>query len=116
MTIHEIDALGPLNPSRPFSIFPADDSTTHETCDHLYRAIVRREADAIIARCCKALREQDYDTLAFSGNSGALIAPVLAHLLGKELIMVRKPESIASAASRPKGSYKRNDTSSQTTW
>ena len=45
----------------------------------------------LLARCCAALREQSFDTLAYSGNSGGLIAPVLAHILGKELMMVRKP-------------------------
>lgn len=37
------------------------------------------------------LRRFDFDTIAFRGMSGALIAPILALRLNKSLIMVRKP-------------------------
>lgn len=38
----------------------------------------------------------DFDTIAFSGMSGAVFAPMLAHYLKKELIMVRKGADLAS--------------------
>jgi adenine/guanine phosphoribosyltransferase-like PRPP-binding protein len=38
----------------------------------------------------KVLKTYDFDAFAFRGMSGALIAPVLAMLCGKSLIMVRK--------------------------
>jgi adenine/guanine phosphoribosyltransferase-like PRPP-binding protein len=39
----------------------------------------------------------EYDTLAFSGYSGALIAPILALALGKELVLVRKPTDVRAS-------------------
>lgn len=39
----------------------------------------------------RILRDHDFDTIAFRGMSGALIAPALALELQKNLIMVRKP-------------------------
>lgn len=63
----------------------------HYTCSHLRDILNRKEADRVIERCVEILTPVDFDTLAFSGNSGALIAPILAHKLNKEIIMVRKP-------------------------
>jgi adenine/guanine phosphoribosyltransferase-like PRPP-binding protein len=79
-------------------IFPNELSTepaTHDTCSHLRRAIPRAEVDAIIGYFIKKLRAFEvehgaFDTFAFCGMSGALIAPILAHLMEKELLMIRK--------------------------
>jgi adenine/guanine phosphoribosyltransferase-like PRPP-binding protein len=35
-------------------------------------------------------RVDDFDVIAFSGMSGALIAPIIAHGLGKGMLLVRK--------------------------
>lgn len=40
----------------------------------------------------QVLEDYDFDTIAFRGMSGALIAPILALNLQKELILVRKPD------------------------
>jgi adenine/guanine phosphoribosyltransferase-like PRPP-binding protein len=68
---------------------------THDVCAHLRRAIPRVEVNEIIRYFVPQLKafELDYgafDTFAFCGMSGALIAPILAHLMEKELLMVRK--------------------------
>lgn len=44
---------------------------------------------AILAQ--QVLEDYEFDTIAFRGMSGALIAPILALNLQKELILVRKP-------------------------
>src|SRR6185437_651522 len=36
---------------------------------------------------------EDFDAIAFTGLSGALVAPIVADLLGKELIAVRKEKT-----------------------
>jgi len=68
---------------------------SHDVCSHLRRAIPRVEVDNIIRHFVPVLKEFEtnhgaFDTFAFCGMSGALIAPVLAHLMEKELLMVRK--------------------------
>jgi adenine/guanine phosphoribosyltransferase-like PRPP-binding protein len=39
----------------------------------------------------KTLRKYEFDAIAFTGMSGALLAPTLALRLEKNLLMVRKP-------------------------
>ena len=51
------------------------------------RQDVRQRA---IDTAVKKLQKVDFDTIAFSGVSGALIAPGVASRLNKEIIMVRK--------------------------
>lgn len=63
---------------------------------HFSQILSRLSADAIISECCGLLkvyeeeRELKYDTLAFCGLSGAVLAPIIAHRLGKDLLLVRK--------------------------
>ena len=64
----------------------------HITCGHLRGVLTRHFADSRIAECIDLLSPYQFDTFAFRGNSGALMAPILAHKMGKELIMVRKPD------------------------
>lgn len=40
----------------------------------------------------QVLRDYDFDTIAFRGISGALIAPPVALRMNKQMIVVRKPE------------------------
>lgn len=44
-----------------------------------------------IIAACLALKDLDFDAIAFRGISGALTAPILAYKLHKTLIAVRKP-------------------------
>lgn len=50
----------------------------------------------------KALALFKYDTLAFRGISGALVAPVLAFITGKELIVVRRETDFMSPINEDK--------------
>lgn len=54
----------------------------------------------VVANCVGYLRcwnlAANFDTIAFRGMSGALVAPMVAMQLDKELIMVRKGESTHS--------------------
>jgi len=45
-----------------------------------------------VARCVKFLKtiNKRYDSIAFTGMSGALVAPILAYKLNKHLLLVRK--------------------------
>jgi adenine/guanine phosphoribosyltransferase-like PRPP-binding protein len=55
--------------------------------------------DAVIKRCVEYLQRGkfEFDTIAFRGMSGAVVAPPIALAMGKELIMVRKGESTHSS-------------------
>jgi orotate phosphoribosyltransferase-like protein len=66
-------------------------------CLHFSKSLPRLDADETIEKFVQLLTRwekdgQNYDTFAFCGLSGALIAPVLAHLLKKDLLMIRKNE------------------------
>lgn len=43
-----------------------------------------------LSRTFELLRDEEYDAIAFSGNSGAIIAGALSLATGKPLILVRK--------------------------
>lgn len=45
----------------------------------------------ISADCAANLKRYEFDAIAFRGMSGAMIAPPVAALMGKTLILVRKP-------------------------
>ena len=64
----------------------------HRCASHLRSALMRVERDTTVERCLDVLRGQDFDTIAVRGVSGLLIGPILAHLLGKELLVIRKPK------------------------
>lgn len=59
--------------------------------DYLQSLINPRELRKNIAWACKFLKQFDFDTIAFRGMSGALLAIPIALRMKKELIMVRKP-------------------------
>ncbi len=60
----------------------------------LNNSINTQNARRAIKQAVKELKEKgvEFDTVAFSGMSGALFAPVLAHKMSKEMILVRKPQ------------------------
>lgn len=68
----------------------------YKSSNHFSQILSRLSADMIISECCGLLkvyeeeRELKYDTLAFCGLSGAVLAPIIAHRLGKDLLLVRK--------------------------
>jgi len=66
-----------------------------------FEGIERAATDAMIPNAVKMLtrwqkKYGEFDAIAFRGMSGAMVAPILAHLLGKTLIMVRKGENCHS--------------------
>lgn len=58
---------------------------------HLRPAMNREERKETVEECIQKLRQFDFDTLAFSGISGASIGFILAQLMDKEIISVRQP-------------------------
>ncbi len=59
---------------------------------HMRRFLEPKQLKAYVTAASKVLERyaDKYDTLAFAGLSGAIIAPTLALKLGKELVAVRK--------------------------
>jgi adenine/guanine phosphoribosyltransferase-like PRPP-binding protein len=57
---------------------------------HLNRYLNPVELQKHVNRAVRALKKHDFDTIAFRGMSGALLAPPIALALKKELILVRK--------------------------
>lgn len=57
---------------------------------HFQNILPRKSADTIITQSLELLWFKQFDTLAFCGLSGATLAPILAHLMQKELLMIRK--------------------------
>jgi adenine/guanine phosphoribosyltransferase-like PRPP-binding protein len=66
------------------------------TVAHLRPFIRPSDNKKIIRNCIAVLSHLDFDTIAFRGLSGALLAPVIAMKMGKELIAVRKGEKCHS--------------------
>jgi adenine/guanine phosphoribosyltransferase-like PRPP-binding protein len=63
-----------------------------------YLVVNKDERNRLLKRCRRELRKfDDFDTIAFSGNSGSLMSFPLAHKLNKEIIVVRKPRQIEMA-------------------
>jgi len=58
---------------------------------HLRPAMNREERKETIEACIAKLSHEEFDTIAFSGISGASIGFILAHMMDKEVISVRQP-------------------------
>lgn len=60
-----------------------------------------------VAQAVKALEPQAhlFDSIAFTGMSGTLIGPPVAMALGKEVIMVRKPDQSTHSSLTVEGNY-----------
>lgn len=67
-------------------------SAGHRQSGHFSQSLPRAATDHTIRGVIKALSTTNFDTLAFSGYSGACIACPVAHLMNKELLLVRKNE------------------------
>ena len=70
----------------------------HNGARWLEKCYVRESADKAIADAVESLKDVDFDTIAFRGASGALFAPIVAHLLKKEIFYVRKLDGSHSYA------------------
>jgi|SRR5579864_2987186 len=62
----------------------------HDSAPWMRDAVTREGVTRIVADAVEKLRDLNFDTIAFRGMSGALIAPIIAHQLGKEIAMIRK--------------------------
>lgn len=60
---------------------------------YLSRALDPVEIANVITAAERQLKNVEFDAIAFRGMSGALIAPIIAYLMHKSLIMVRKPKT-----------------------
>jgi len=67
-------------------------SKIYDCCSHLEKSLSREQARNTIKKVICELKRVKFDTIAFSGMSGALIAPMVAQVMKKELIMVRRNE------------------------
>lgn len=63
---------------------------SYTVCPHFKYSLPRMQADETIRMCVEALSSVEFDAIAFSGISGALIASVVAYKMNKEIIVVRK--------------------------
>jgi len=65
--------------------------STHIHAAHM-EVLVPEKRRKYLKQAKKAFRRSklEFDSIAFSGMSGAVFAPILAHILKKEIIMVRK--------------------------
>ena len=68
---------------------------SYQHADYLKNAIPTQNRKAAVARVLRAIRKEIknglvFDSIAFSGMSGALVAPIVALRLNKETILIRK--------------------------
>jgi adenine/guanine phosphoribosyltransferase-like PRPP-binding protein len=62
------------------------------------QAIRRKDVDDTVEACIEVLDKKKFDSIAFRGMSGALIAPIVANRMNKELILVRKDTDSGSGS------------------
>lgn len=64
-----------------------------------------KQRTKIVDTAVKKLKriKSKFDAIAFSGMSGALMAPIVAHELGKRVIAVRKPDEKPHSSHRTEG-------------
>jgi adenine/guanine phosphoribosyltransferase-like PRPP-binding protein len=70
---------------------------------HMYRFMHPTILRIYINLAKKALAAYDFDSIAFRGMSGALIAPSVALALNKQLLMVRKPHDDSHSTMKVEG-------------
>lgn len=64
---------------------------SHQRVSWLAPAIERQAIDEAVAAAEIHLGDREFDTIAFTGMSGALFAPIVAYKLHKEIVAIRKP-------------------------
>lgn len=60
---------------------------------HIYGSFDKEKRRKIAKRVVKELKNVEFDALAVRGVSGLIMAPIIAYLLNKHVIVVRKPKS-----------------------
>jgi len=71
--------------------------------EHMARFLDTKDLYHYIDLAIKALKRQEFDSIAFRGMSGAVSAPIIALALKKNLILVRKPEDRTHSQYRVEG-------------
>lgn len=64
----------------------------YQHCDYLESLIRTEELRKVILSMANALRQYEFDAVAFTGVSGMLIGPGIAMALDKTMIVVRKED------------------------
>jgi len=69
------------------------------TSDYLDSILDRRSANFVINEVVQYIKDSrvEFDSIAFCGMSGALIAPIVGFLLNKPILMVRKEDKSHSS-------------------
>ncbi len=76
---------------------------SYSCAGYLREFLEPKEAKLRIARAAEVLKRYKFDTIAFTGLSGALLAPELSHKLKKHLIAVRKSEGKSHSSRKVEG-------------
>lgn len=108
--ITTIPTMGPaINYDRPYQVSKnAQPYTPEYRCSmYIRQFLIPENLQKHIDLTVRALRTNidAFDAIAFTGMSGALIAPAVARELGKTVIMVRKPGTTTHAAYEVEGDY-----------
>ena len=98
LDIYRRDPSGTLKADIP-AVSVVSVEKTHSQASYLTNIQPRVEADKTVSKAVAALSGIDFDTIAVRGVSGLLIGPVLAHLMGKELLVIRKGDSVERSTS-----------------
>jgi len=67
---------------------------------YLAKALERDQIDEAVDDCVRELKGKRFDTLVFRGVSGMLVGPIVAHLMHKEVIVIRKQTQDYSHSAR----------------
>lgn len=65
-----------------------------------YLTHIHKNQKGYVERACIDLAETQFDAIAFTGISGALMGPVIAYKLGKSMIPIRKTTDAAHTLDR----------------
>lgn len=63
---------------------------SHSSADWLKKVTNRELVVKTVRRAKRVLKKLDFDTVVFTGVSGALLGPILAYEMNKELVVIRK--------------------------
>lgn len=107
----EVIDIGPALWKRDMEKFDALPTSEYEpdyrASMYIYAFVKPQLLKQCIERTVRALKPQldKFDAIAFTGMSGCLIGPPVAMALGKEVIMVRKPDTSTHSGYEVEGDY-----------
>ena len=80
---------------------------TFRACIHEKELFVNDELNEVVEYCVKCLRPHlnEFDAIAISGYSMAIVGSILAHKLGKNIILVRKESDSSHSLYTVEGLY-----------